>query len=234
MIDKQAILERAKMWFREAIADSHIRNTEKLKNPKEFKINPFLAVYLANFLTGKSDPEDIARALVYPRVLGTSITTSLGMNLQGFTSVLEGFGSTTVGIDIEFIDQVDGHKKYCQLKAGPNTINKDDVESIAGHFRGVVNLARTNGRRISIDDLIVGVMYGVPGELSSHYKRITRQYHHPVIIGQDFWRRLTGDDDFYRDLIAAVGSVAVEADFSAELENVIQELSNTDAIKGIV
>ena len=105
---KQKILDTAKQWFRERIAQNHIKNTEKLVNPNEFNINPFLTVYLANFLTGNSNPESIAKALLFPRVLGTSITTSFGNNMQGFTSVLQdAVGSTTSGIDIEFIDQID-------------------------------------------------------------------------------------------------------------------------------
>lgn len=234
MIDKQDILEKSKQWFRDTIAVNHIRNTEKLVSPDEFKINPFLAVYLANFLTGDSSPESIAKALLLPRVLGTSITTSFGQNIQSFTNILlDAFGSTTSGIDIEFVDQVDGHKKYCQLKLGPNTINKDDVETIAGHFSGVINLARTNNIRVAHDDMVVGIIYGTQEDLNSHYQRITRQYHYPVITGKDFWHRLTGDEDFYSDLIEAIGSVAIEADYSKELERVVQELASTDEIQNL-
>src|SRR5690554_7704987 len=181
MLDKDKILSDAKEWFTESFAKSHIANTEKLVNPNEFNINHFTAVYLANFLTGNSSPESIAKVLLLPRVLGTSVTTIFGTGIQKFTNeVLGTFGSTTNGIDIEFIDQVDGHKKYCQLKSGPNTINKDDVETISNHFKKTINLARTNNVRISIDDLIVGVIYGTHSDLSSHYKRITTEYHHPV------------------------------------------------------
>ena len=120
-INKAEILKKAKIWFSETIAKNHIKNTEKLTNPSEFIINPFLTVYLANFLTGNSKPESIAQALLLPRVLGTSITTSFGTNIQTFTSdVLDAFGSVVSGIDIEFIDQLDGCKKYCQLKACKN------------------------------------------------------------------------------------------------------------------
>ena len=127
---RQHILNAAKQWFKETIAQNHIKNTKKLVNPKEFNINPFLAVYLANFLTGNSSPESIAKALLFPRVLGTSINTSFGTNMQSFIGAIQdAVGSTASGMDIEFTDQTDGRKKYCQLKAGPNTINKDDVET---------------------------------------------------------------------------------------------------------
>jgi len=232
MLDKEEILEKAKLWFKDNVANSHIANTEKLVDPSEFNINHFTAVYLANFLTGNSSPESIARALLFPRVLGTSISTSFGMGIQKFTNdVLGTFGSTTPGIDIEFIDQVDGHKKYCQLKSGPNTINKDDVETIVGHFTDTIHLSRTNNLRITHEDMIVGVIYGAASDLSSFYQKITKKHYHPVYIGQEFWLRLTGDPEFYDDLLGAIGSVAIEADYSKEFEEVVKKLAETDEIK---
>ncbi|MBX9900605.1 MAG: restriction endonuclease [Burkholderiaceae bacterium] len=229
--NKNVILEKAKNWFRETIVINHAGNSQKLVDPREFNINPFLTVYLANFLTGSSSPQSIAKALIYPRVLGNSITTSFGSNIQKFASeVLEGFASTTSGIDIEFIDQTDGVKKYCQLKAGPNTINKDDVETIAGHFKGVINLAKVNNLRIGFNDMVVGLIYGEAYQLSAHYKRISSQYHYPVFAAHDFWHRLTGDDGFYGELVAAIGEVAVEADYSQELNKIIDELARHEEI----
>ncbi|MDA3939437.1 MAG: PmeII family type II restriction endonuclease [Spirochaetia bacterium] len=232
--EKTQLLLRAKEWFTEVIAINHIQNTRKLINISEFNVNPFLSTYLANFLTGNSDPLSIAKALVYPRVLGTSITTSFGTNIQKFTTeVLSAFGSTTSGIDIEFIDCLDGQKKYCQLKAGPNTINKDDVETIAGHFKDVINLSRTNNLSLSFDNMIVGIIYGMENELSGHYNRITTQYHFPVKIGQDFWVRLTGDHNFYYELIKSISEVATESDFSNELKDVIEKLSQSEIIQSL-
>lgn len=230
--EKEIILKKAQKWFKESIAENHIKNTKKLKDASKFDINPFLAVYLSNFLTGKAKPEGIAKALVYPRALGTSITTSFGTNIQRFTNeVLSSFGSTTAGIDIEFIDQVSKNKIYCQLKSGANTINKDDVETIAGHFKKVIHLGRANNLRITHDDMVVGIIYGDAASLNGHYKRITADYHYPIYIGQDFWYRLTGDKDFYTDLIHAIGKVAAQADFTDELKEVIKELAETPEVK---
>lgn len=229
---KAAILINAKVWFRESIASNHKKNTEKLADPKAFNINPFLVNYLANFLTGDNSAESIAKALIYPRVLGTSITTSFGTHMQRFASdVLKGFGSMVAGIDVEFVDQIDGERKYCQLKAGSNTINKDDVETIAGHFTSAKNLARTNNLRIGYGDLIVGVLYGTDAELNSHYKRLVAQYSYPVISGQEFWHRLTGDSQFYFDLIKTMASVANEIDGSETIENVVTALANSNIVQ---
>lgn len=221
---KDTIMQKWKKFFREEIAENHRRNTQKLVHLSEFNLNPFLDNYKANFLLGDSSPRSKAAALVYARALGTSINTTFGTNLQKFCSdILSGFASTTSGIDIEFEDFTDGRKKYCQIKAGPNTINKDDVKTISDHFSGVRNLARTNNLNIGINDLIVGVFYGEAKDLSNHYKKIQKDY--PVYIGEDFWYRLTGDRNFYKELTAAIDEVAAEYDGRELLEEVIEKLA---------
>ncbi|MGI6519711.1 MAG: PmeII family type II restriction endonuclease [Fermentimonas sp.] len=224
-VDRDELLDKAKRFFRKEIVQTHIeRGCVKAGNLSEYNVNPFLFKYLANFLEGNDNPESIAKALVLPRVLGSSITTSFGMKIQMLTSALsDAIGSTTEGIDIEFIDAVDERKKYCQLKAGPNTINYDDVTTIFNHFNGVRNLARTNNLNVGINDLIVGVIYGTEEDLSSHYKKISEKY--PVYVGKDFWHRLTGKEDFYFELINAFGDVALEVDGRGVLQNTIAALT---------
>src|SRR5690606_22279851 len=219
------ILVKAKEFFRNEIVESHInkgcKNASKLSN---YNINPFLFKYLANFLTGNDNSESIAKALILPRILGSSITTSFGMRVQKLIGELfEGFGSTTPGIDIEFIDSIDGRKKYCQLKSGPNTINHDDVTTIFGHFQSTINLARTNNLSIGINDMIVGVIYGEEEELSSHYRRINDRF--PVLVGKTFWEHLTGKENFYYELIDAIGDLALEVDGTLRLQETIDSLA---------
>jgi hypothetical protein len=229
--EKAEIIEKAKSWFRDSVASNHMANTRKLVDAKEFNVNPFTAVYLASFLKGKLDADGIARALIYPRVFGTSIATTFGDQVQRFTSeVLSGFKSIVSGIDIEFDDHVDGKRKYCQLKSGPNTINKDDVVSIDGHFRAIKNLARTNRFDLAIDQLVVGIVYGEKSRINGHYKKIERDYHYDVLVGEEFWYRLTGDQGFYSDLLVAITEVAVEANFKEELEDIISTLAKDPII----
>lgn len=221
---KAEIILKWKKLFRDEIAENHKRNTLKLKHLNSFNLNPFLDNYKANFLLGDSSARSKATALVYARALGSSINTTFGTSLQRFCSdILSGYASTTSGIDIEFIDFVDGRRKYCQIKAGPNTINKDDVKTITDHFAGVKNLARTNNLNIGFNDLVVGVFYGEVADLSVHYKKIKSEY--PIYIGQDFWYRLTGDMNFYYDLTTAIDEVATEYDGREMLDQVITELA---------
>lgn len=225
--EKQEILVKAKEHFREKVAARHIVNTAKCVDINEFNVNPFLLTYLAQYGFGDSTPESLAKALVYPRVLGTSINTSFGNFIQGFCNdVLESYASVVQGIDIEFIDALDGRKKYCQLKAGPNTINSKDVAPIIGEFNTIRNLARVN-RMADFNpmyDCVVCVIYGTEDELSGHYKAIAKEY--PVHIGQNFWHRLTGDPDFYNELIDAFVEVAAESNGVALINDVVAQLAD--------
>jgi hypothetical protein len=224
--EKQVILQKAKQFFKEKIVMNHIKNTQKLKNISEFKINPFLKKYSANFAFGNSDSKCIAKALLYPRILGTSINTSFGTQMQYFCKdVLSGFASIIPGIDIEFVDQVDGRHKYCQIKSGPNCINTGDIPVIIEHFKAIRNLARTNGlNNFNPDiDCVVGVFYSTDDDLSSMYKTLKKS--HPVYAGKEFWYRLTGDEDFYEELINNFAEVANEIDGTAIIEDVVNSLA---------
>ncbi len=229
--EKSEILDKAEDWFENSLVKRHLANTLKLENAKEFSVNPFLALYLANFLGGDSTSLSVAKGLIYARALGTSVTTTFGNAMQKFTSeVLGAYGSAIAGIDLEFEDQIDGRHKYCQLKLGPNTINKDDVETIAGHFNEVHRRARINHLNVAQTDLIVGTTYGENNDLSGHYRRLTSQYNIVVYAGSEFWRRLTGDEDFFDDLVGRIRSVASKTNFAKELDEVISKLAKTEEI----
>lgn len=71
--------------------------------------------------------------------------------------------------------------------------------------------------------MVVGVFYGEHSELSSHYRRLEEEY--PVIVGVDFWHRLTGNVDFYKRITDAIGDVASEYDGSELVESIIDDLA---------
>ncbi len=220
------ILRNSKAFFRNEIVNSHLEGaTKRAGSLKSYNLNPFLLAYLANFLEGESTPESFAKALIYPRLLGTSINTTFGNKAQKMISELfDGMmGSVVQGIDIEFMDAIDGRKKYCQLKAGPNTINRDDVKTVIDHFNAVKNLARTNNLDIRLSDMLVGVLYGQQAELSTHYKNINKEF--PVLVGKEFWHRLTGQENFYFELTNSIGEVALEIDGTHVLQETISALA---------
>ena len=200
---EQELIAQIVEYFRIKIFEKHI--TSSLTNNcklKSYNINPIVVKYLSKVLEGNYSPEGVAKALFYPRVLGTSINTSFGTQIQNmFVDLQIGDGSLIKGMDIEFVDKVDGRKKWCQLKSGPNTINSEDVKPLIRKFSDTINLARTNRALANVrnTDFIVGVLYGEEAELSMHYKNINTV--HPVVIGKDFWHRITGYPNFYNGLV---------------------------------
>ena len=223
--EKNALLTTAKDLFRDSFAANHFKNTQNLDKVKQFTVNPFLLKYLTMFAFGEDTPENRAKSLLYPSEFGTSVTTGFGNFIQRLCNELrQSYPSTTAGMDIEFVDAIDGRRKYCQLKAGPNTINKDDVKTIKDHFRSVIHLARTNGQAIASMDCVLGVCYGTREDLSSFYKAIDEDY--PVFIGDEFWTRLTGDDHFYEDLIDAFAEVAADINAADMVEDTVQKLAD--------
>ncbi|TLG99037.1 restriction endonuclease [Bizionia argentinensis JUB59] len=195
------LLNIVRDYFRDKIFENHKKNVLKDHSKlKSYKINPILVKYLSKILEDDFTPLGIAKALYYPRVLGTSINTSFGTRIQNMFVELElANGSLIKGMDIEFIDKIDNRKKWCQLKSGPNTINSEDVNPLLKKFSTVANLARTNAMNLNNNDLILGVLYGESSQLSQHYRRIDEK--HPVIIGKEFWHRITGYPDFYNKLV---------------------------------
>lgn len=211
MTEKE-LLEAIKEYFSEKIFDNHkkiaLRDHTKLKS---YNINPIIVKYLSKVLEDDFTPIGIAKALYFPRVLGTSINTSFGTRIQNmFVELGLANGSLIKGMDVEFTDQVDGRKKWCQLKSGPNTINSEDVSPLLKKFSTVANLAKTNGISLNNTDLIVGVLYGEEDQLSQHYKKIDQT--HPVIIGKDFWHRVTGFPNFYNKLVKELDALILEID----------------------
>ena len=220
-------------YFEKSVFEQHINTC--LKNHSKlsaYNINPILVKYLSKILDDKYSPEGVAKALYYPRVLGTSINTTFGTRIQNmFVELGIAQGSLIPGMDIEFTDSIDKRKKWCQLKSGPNTINSEDVKPLINKFTNTINLARTNRAfaGISNTDFIVGVLYGEQSELSMHYKKIDQI--HPVFIGKDFWHRLTGYPDFYKNLVKAlhlsIANIDTKDFFKVGCDNLADEIRNS-------
>lgn len=213
------LLEIVTEYFKDKIFENHrtavIKTHSKLSS---YKINPIVVKYLSKLLEDDFTATGIAKALYFPRVLGTSINTSFGTRIQNmFVELKLADGSLIRGMDIEFIDKIDGRKKWCQLKSGPNTINYGDVNPLLRGFTNVTNLARTNAMNLNNADLILGVLYGEKEDLSQHYKEIDKQF--PVIIGKEFWHRLTGFPNFYEKLVASLDTMILELDTENLLKN---------------
>ena len=88
---KDSIICSGKDYFRKTIIRNHLQRFRKLRL-KDFNINPFLINYTAALLCGNNEPESLAKALIYPRIIGTSLNTSFGQQLQIFISQIQEIG----------------------------------------------------------------------------------------------------------------------------------------------
>lgn len=229
------LIEAMRDYFDVQIIQRHQNNLlQKHSRLANYQINPILVKYLSQLKENGVTEEGIAKALFYPRALGTSITGSFGTNFQKMLVDLGLVkGSLIHGMDIEYVDKVDGRKKYCQLKSGPSTINGEDVNPLLQKFDGVANLARANKiPNFNNNDLVLGIFYGERYQLSNHYLKIDQRY--PVIIGQDFWHRITGYSNFYHGLIKEIDQLIHNMQagntFQKALRNLIDEIRNSNLI----
>ncbi|MBS1666134.1 MAG: restriction endonuclease [Bacteroidetes bacterium] len=211
---EEELLKEIVGYFKTYIFEKHISASLNTHSKlKSYNINPIVVKYLSKVLENDYTPQGVAKALFYPRVLGTSINTSFGTRIQNMFVELEiANGSLIKGMDIEFVDALDKRKKWCQLKSGPNTINSEDVKPLITKFTTTIQLARTNRalKGINNSDFIVGVLYGEAEELSMHYKEINKT--HPVLIGKDFWHRITGFENFYEGLVSELQKMINDLD----------------------
>lgn len=234
---KKALTQKIVGYVEKNIFINHIDASLKIHSKlKSYKINPIVVKYLSKVLDNNYSAEGVAKALFYPRVLGTSINTSFGTNIQNmFVDLGIADGSKIKGMDIEFTDKIDKRKKWCQLKSGPNTINSEDVQPLIKKFTTTIQLARTNKslKGISNNDFIVGVLYGSKAELSTHYKEIDKS--HPVIIGREFWHRITGYANFYEGLVVAlhqcINNIDTKDMINKGYDELVQEIEKSPLFK---
>lgn len=225
------IAHEMEVWFRTIFIPRQESNLKKLSKISKHKINPYLAKYRSIALTGAVSPDGIARAMVIGTSLITGLNTSFGTQLQReITNILAGVnGSLTQGIDVEYKDFFDGKKKYAQIKAGPTTINKDDVKTIIGHFKQARSLGAVNNVSVSISDQVVGVIYGKKSDLNDHYKQIEREGY-TVLVGDEFWEHMTGEKGLGTRLISVCAAAIPSTKLHTSLEKVISDLAKDPEI----
>lgn len=224
---KKEILKRAYNFFFALFKDK--AKSYEQKKYSDFKINPFTIQAAAQVFDNTVTPDTLSKAIVYPFTLGTSLSTSFGTKFQKFicTEINDNIsGSTVAGMDIEYKDAIDGRKKYCQIKSGPTTINKDDIKTIEDSFKKLRNLARTNNIAIQTNDVVVAVLYGSYNDLSTMYKNIESDGYQ-VLVSDDFWYHLTGLKGLYHDLIIEAQKAAIESNMQKSVNVLLKNISKS-------
>ncbi|MCW0154553.1 PmeII family type II restriction endonuclease [Lactiplantibacillus plantarum] len=225
-ITEQEVLDNAYDFFFNFF--SKVAQNYSKKKYKSFKVNPFTIQATANAFGSPITVQNLAKAVVYPFALGTSIATSFGTNFQAFmVSTTGGVARASVvkGMDIEYDDALDNRHKYCQIKAGPTTINKDDIKTIEDHFKGLTNLARTNHLPLDASDKVVGVLYGTHNDLSTMYRTIEHDGIN-VFAGEELFYHITGIHGLYQGLIESARRAAENSEMQESIQKLIKEVES--------
>jgi hypothetical protein len=179
---------------------------------EEIDFNPFLLRVL-----GFETAEEIAEFIVAER-LERSLVTSYGTRIQKIAKEISGRGTGVEGADI--CKELEGRRHYIQLKAGPNTVNKDISSEINKLLSGA--LRRNHG-----SVALLGMTYGKRRRVSSIIQRYSNVN---WLIGREFWGFISEDKDCAQKIFDIAGELnAVVPDgglpFRERYENKIDALA---------
>ena len=136
-------------------------------------------------------------------------------------NTMGGYKSGMEGIDLEIIK--DNIRYIITIKSGPNWGNSGQIIKMKDNFKKAARILRTQNSGINVVS-INGCCYGVDNkpDKGDYIK----------LCGQRFWQFITGDDNFYLDIIEPLGYKAKEKndDFYKEyakvLNNFTRDFSN--------
>ncbi|MFO7633289.1 MAG: PmeII family type II restriction endonuclease [Caldilinea sp.] len=190
------------LYIENNIGDFHARRLQSLQGLKLKQIlkrkNPYL-FRAKNILTGY----DLVKTLLDAH-LSSQEETIFGEFLEGLAificgHVYGGSKSSAEGIDLE-LDR-DGVHYIISIKSGPNWGNSRQVSKMRDDFRKAKRILGTGGNRRTVT-AVNGCCYGRDAhpDKDDYLK----------LCGQEFWEFLSGDANFYKDIIEPLGHRAKE------------------------
>jgi len=198
-ISKEEIIS----FIEENINSFHDKRLENLSNLKLQKIlsrkNPYL--FKAKNVTTS---QDLVQSL-----LDAHLSSQEEGIFGGFLEELAVFvcnrtfggqKSTAEGIDLE-LDK-DDIKYIVSIKSGPNWGNSRQINKMKDDFKKAARILRTSTSQTKNVIAVNGCCYGIDDrpDKGDYIK----------LCGQRFWEFITGDDDFYTDIIEPLGHRAKE------------------------
>ncbi|MDX6531803.1 MAG: hypothetical protein QOH41_4093 [Blastocatellia bacterium] len=154
-------------------------------------------------------PADLIAAILDAR-LSSGEETSFGGFLEGlavYVAQITGGGQKaagTGGIDLELTRA--GIRYLVAVKSGKNWGNDDQHKKLIEHFKSSIRVLRQNGQVGQILP-VEGICYG---KFGSGDKGKKDKGNYIVLIGQSFWHLISGDSNFYVDLIVPLTHEAEE------------------------
>ena len=182
------------------IGEFHAKRLASLGELKLEKVlkrkNPYL--FRAKNL---STPETLVRALLDAHLSSQEETIfgelleKLAIHVCGLSC--GGWKSGIAGIDLE-LDR-DGHRYIVSIKSGPHWGNSEQIKKLRSSFKLAAVALRTSGSKLHIR-AINGCCYGRDNQPDKG--------DYDKLCGQRFWEFISGNADFYMDLIEPLGHQA--------------------------
>lgn len=206
----------------EHINEFHQKRIEKLKTLKLNSIlkhkNPYL-FKAKNVVTSEQLVKGILDAYLSSQEEGIfgEFLEKLAIFVNG--KVYGGKKSSAEGIDLEFTKE--NVRYIVSIKSGPKWGNSGQITNLENNFRKAKKILRTNSDQEYIS-AVNGCCYGKYGQGGAYDKG-----HYIKICGQDFWYFISGDEDFYQDIIEPLGHKAKENNdlFDVEYGKVINKFN---------
>lgn len=198
----QAIAESLDNFYTSLINGLNKLNIEKIMKRK----NPYL--FRAKAM---NDASEIVEALITAFV-SSSEETIFGNVFFEPIAIAAGNGhkSLAEGVDMEI--HTDDTIYAIAVKSGTSVFNADSKKKQEQNFMAARKLAQQVKKRFVA---IIGYGYG---RKKTSNRGLTKIY--VELAGQDFWEELTGDESFYKELIALMGELPEKYndDFKASYE----------------
>ena len=199
---KKKILNDVKNYVENNIGVFHQKRIQKLEKLKLAKIlkrkNPYL-FKAKNVL----DSHDLVK-MILDAHLSSQEETIFGDFLEGLavfinSKIYNGRKSAAEGIDLEY-DQ-NNIRYIISIKSGPNWGNSSQIKKLNDNFKKAKRTLRTSNSKLHII-AVNGCCYGKTRnpDKGNYFK----------YCGQEFWAFISGDENFYVDIIEPLGHKAKE------------------------
>lgn len=178
----------------------HHFHERKLESLNGLKLNNLLRRKNPYLFRSKNliQAADLVRSLLDAHLTAQE-ETLFGNFLEGLAVhvaaiVHDGRKSSTTGIDLEF--SKDGARYIVSIKSGPNWGNSSQVSKMREDFKRATTVIRQGVVRTTVV-AVNGCCYGRNSRID--------QGDYLKLCGQEFWRLLSNDDDFYLRIIEPIG-----------------------------
>lgn len=163
----------------------------------DLRLNIFLAAAM-----DMDEPEELIEWGVHQH-LERSIVTSFGFLIEKMSLVVSG-GEEHKGEGGDIVMEKNGKKHYIEIKSGTASSN---VKMMRNTSNAQAKIKDENGNEEVVT--VLGLTYGKPEDVFSTMQEYYKG--DKLLVGQEFWEFLAGDENAHKELVEAIVDARNEA-----------------------